>query len=179
MTEEAAEFLAKVQSMSSEEGDCWIWSGATNPSGVPVIRSGRSNHSTRRLVFVTTTGAELTPRDHVRAKCGDRLCVCPDHAFVQDVADARKAQGKAGQYSTVTMRISRAQTARKRAKLTHADHEAIRASSAKQDDLAAEYGVHRSYISAIQRGEVSFAYPNPFAGLFTSMAANDSTRRRA
>lgn len=179
MTEKDVEFLAKVQSMCNEEGDCWIWTGATNPSGVPVVRTGRSNQSARRVAYIAATGAELTRRDHVRARCGEKMCVCPDHAFVQDVADARKAQGKAGQYSTVTMRISRAQSARKRAKLTHADHEAIRASSAKQDDLAAEYGVHRSYISAIQRGAVSFAYPNPFAGLFTSLAANDSTRKRA
>lgn len=179
MTDESIAFIEKVRSMCKEEGDCWIWGGATNPSGVPVIRSGRSNQSVRRLAYVAATGEVLTPRDHVRAKCGDKKCVCPDHAFVQDVAAARKAQGKAGQYSTVTMRISRAQSARKRAKLTHADHDAIRASDATQDGLAAQYGVHRSYISAIQRGAVSFAYPNPFAGLFTSLAANDSTRRRA
>lgn len=176
MNKQDNEFLAKVKSMCHDEGECWIWAGATNPSGIPLIRSGRSSQSARRLVYIATTGAVLTSRDHVRAKCGEKLCVCPDHAFVQDVAVARKAQGKAGQYSTITMRISRAHSGRKRAKLTHADHEAIRSSNAKQDDLAAEYGVHRSYISAIQRGAVSFAHPTPFAGLF---AANDSGRKRA
>lgn len=175
MTEQET-LLERIKSYCIEEGDCWIWAGATNSSGVPVIRIGPNNQSARRLAYIAATGEILTPRDYVRPRCGDKLCVCPDHSFSQDVAKARKEQGKAGVYSTAKLKASRARVGRLYAKLTLEDHAAIRASNAKQDELAAQYGVHRSYISSIQRGRVSSLNANPFAGLF---AANDSGRRRA
>ena len=54
---------------------------------------------------------------------------------------------------------------------------AIRASTETERVLAAEYGVNRSVIGGIRRGDRWKDYASPFAGLLQRQAANENRRR--
>ena len=71
--------------------------------------------------------------------------------------------------ATNTLRVKRIAEIKRRtsAKLSQADVDQIRAADEKQQDLANRYGVTKSLIGKIRRGEVWRTFSaSPFSGLF-------------
>lgn len=169
--------LQHVRERCEEVGDCWIWQRCTNHMGYPVMRIGGTMRLVRR-VAVEASGRALLPRQPVAVRCGERGCVNPEHLFPSSESAIAKKAAKRGAWSS-PMRGAKIAQARRTtmAKLTLEQAREIRASSDSGPVLAARYGVNRSLVSRIRRGDAWREYMgNPFAGLF---AANDARRRRA
>lgn len=62
-------------------GDCWIWRGRTRgPYGVISIDGGlRNAHRAAYALFVAPVHDGVS----VMHSCGNKLCCCPDHLFLE------------------------------------------------------------------------------------------------
>jgi hypothetical protein len=58
-------------------GTCWLWSGAPDSDGYPVMRIGARLVSVRR--FVAKLFWELPHRARISTSCGHRDCLNPRH----------------------------------------------------------------------------------------------------
>ena len=57
---------------------CWLWDGATDKSGTPIIHTTKGNTTARRWVWEQQVGAIPEGRVLV-SHCEQRLCVRPRH----------------------------------------------------------------------------------------------------
>lgn len=60
------------------EGDCWIWEGATNSKGYPMVWHAGTvvgAHVASHRLFI----GEPEPGHHVHHKCMNKCCVNPKH----------------------------------------------------------------------------------------------------
>lgn len=180
MTEKDQKRVDYILSRCVEEGDCLMWTGHVSKDRLPIISENKAKKSARRKLYEAIKGAELPKSKIVRMSCGNHLCLNPDHLQALTIAQARKADGKAGKYSTPAMQITRTRNARARGKLTLEQAREIRASSLSLRQLAEIYGVDKSNIAHIKQGKAWVDHENPFIGMFSQLiAANDSGRRRA
>ena len=84
--------------------------------------------------------------------CGNPACVNPEHT-------ARSTRTRMNRIAEVKRRTD--------AKLSQADVDQIRASDDRYEDLAARFGVSKSLIGRVRRGEVWRTFSaSPFSGLF-------------
>lgn len=145
-----------------------IWRGKVSQSGnLPVMRYGGSSTMTVRRV-IGTMKYRRTPkrREYAVLKCDNKLRVAWDHIVLKDVSEVRKRDGAKGVYSTFAVSVKRAMIARQRGKLTMEQIAEIRNHPGTQKEIAAIYGVDRSYIGRVKAGQKAKDYSNPFAGLF-------------
>jgi hypothetical protein len=162
--------MMRVTMNIEDNGNCWIWTGAVNQQDHPIIhlRQPLYGHkgclTVRRYVFLLTHGV-LPPRQPIGCRCGDKLCVHPDHLFLSTPSKIAKLAAKRGAWKgqARAMKIS---IAKRTAGKLDADKAAeIRMSDESGPVLAARYGVDKSLINNIKRGNVWKDYGNPFAGL--------------
>ena len=76
-------FWAQVQS----EGECWIWTGGTTKMrgkihGRVYVDGGRRQVAVQRIAYELSTGKLLRPYAIVKQRCGNLLCVNPNHLHV-------------------------------------------------------------------------------------------------
>lgn len=101
--------------------------------------------------------------------CGNPRCVNPEHTARSTRTQMNRRIMADMNSATNTLRIKRIADVMRRtdAKLSQADVDKIRASDEKYQDLATRYGVSKSLIGKIRRGEVWRTFSaSPFAGLF-------------
>jgi hypothetical protein len=127
--------------------DCWIWTGALNNAGYGVMNTNGSLVLAHRWALEHWRGP-IPNRLDVCHTCDVRACVNPDHQFLgtrfDNMADAR-AKGRIPQGS-----------ARPQAKLNESAIQEIRRRISAGEfhrSIAADFGVSRSMISRIARGE--------------------------
>jgi hypothetical protein len=139
----AERFWSKVDT----SGECWLWTGAINPTGYGAL--GRGVNSGAHRVSWQLHYGEIPPGMEVCHRCDVRSCVRPDHLFLGPHADnaadmVRKGRQAQGERAA-------------RAKLTCEQVKAIRARWASghvsQPELASEYGVSRIAIQQILYGK--------------------------
>lgn len=147
----AERFWSKV-----EKGDaCWLWVGKARISGYGAIqRGGRADGVglSHRVSWELTNGP-IPDGLYVCHRCDVRLCVRPDHLFLgtqQDNLSDAKAKGRMGKgpayprgMAHPNTRITDEQVAEMRRRA---------ATGERHRDIAADFGVDRSYIGLIQRG---------------------------
>lgn len=174
-----AETLLMMHIIDSAEevGDCWIWQLATTPQGYPIMKIAGHGCCHVRRVVATLAGHRLAPRQPVEACCEERGCVKPQHMAPSSIRAIAKKAGQHGAFSSLARRAKIA-AARRRApgvKLTIDIAREIRLSEESGPVLAARYGIDKSLVNSIKRGEAWREYQStPFSGL---MAANDARRR--
>lgn len=165
--------LAIIRARCEEVGDCWIWQRATCATGYPIMTIARRCHLVRRIA-VEASGRALKPRQPVGSRCGDKLCVNPDHLFPSTTAAIARKAARAGAFSAPTRGAKIAQARRGTMKLTQEQVREIRASTESGPALALRYGVNRSLVQRIRSGNAWRDYASPFAGL---LAANEGRKR--
>ena len=159
--------VEKIQAHSVACGDCWEWRGCMN-GPVPSMKHGGKVANVRRLVLIER-GVPM--KGHIATfTCGNPKCVNPEHTARSTRAqmNRRIIAGMSG--ATNTLRAKRIAEAKREthAKLTQVEVEQIRASNDRHEDLAKRFGVAKSLIGRIKRGEIWRTFSaSPFAGLLT------------
>jgi len=150
----------------TEEGDCLIWPGATNPKGLPVAWGGRATASGRRIVWEALTGQQLQPADCILMTCECVRCLNFAHMRKTDRSAVIRLGAKTGSHRSPKRahKLRQAYAAR-----TGYDGEAlaaeVRSSTQTGVELARRLGISTSAVSKMRRGEAWPAVGSPFAGL--------------
>jgi len=143
---------------------CWIWTGYLDRYGYGVYCTGSYKAKTRRHIKAHRLSYELfcgpIPEDHlVCHKCDNPCCVNPDHLFVGTWRDNVEDMMTKGRH-VIGGKPHRGEKNGK-AKLTAADVDFIRRShvphirkgEGSTSNLAARFGVGRTAIQRIVRGQ--------------------------
>ena len=101
--------------------------------------------------------------------CGNPACVNPEHTGRSTRTQMNRRNMANMNTATNTLRVKRIAEIKRltQAKLSQADVDQIKASDDRREDLSARFGVSKSLIGRIQRGEVWKTFSaSPFSGLF-------------
>ncbi len=58
---------------------CWLWRGMTDGMGYGMVQVQGIRFGAARVAWVSVRGERLASTDRLWRKCGERLCVRPDH----------------------------------------------------------------------------------------------------
>ena len=169
--------IESLMALTTEEGNCRLWNKYLG-NGVPMIYHDGKFIQVRKLLL-TLQGIEIRTR-YTSPSCNNPLCVEPSHIVQRTEKQQHTHMARlVSQSPSNHMRLAKITKARRDlyAKLTQEQAIEIRMSIESGPVLAERYGVTRTLISRIKRGQTwAQQFGNPFAGLF---AANDGGRRRA
>ena len=155
---------------------CHIWEGYLDKQRGPMVRFNREPaRGVRRILWEQHTGKALTKDEVVKVTCEDERCVNPLHFKV-----IIRNTDRAGEEKTIVTKMRMSEAMRKRqGKLTPEQIEEIRQSDEPNKVVAARMGVTPSNIGLIRTHRIHKDYTSPFVGMFASLAANDSGKKRA
>lgn len=158
--------IEKIQRHVTIEGDCLEWRGCMNGS-IPTMKHDGKVANVRRLVMIERG----VPMKGFIATytCGNPMCVNPEHTARSSRAQMNRRIMADMSSATNALRSKRIAEVKRRtdAKLSQADVEQIRASGDTHQDLATRFGISKSIIGRIKRGEMWKTFSaSPFAGLF-------------
>jgi len=155
------EILARISDRYVEEGECWIWTGATVQGGRPYLTINGKRIAVRTLM---ARAKGIWFEGHVNpSKCGNPLCVNPDHVASMPKSRHMKLLGRIG--GTDPKRLAKIQTTvHPGKKLTDAQVLEIRASAETSAALAKRYGVSACLVSRVRLHKTR-KHLNMFAGL--------------
>lgn len=169
MKPRAVHTLESLTARTIEEGDCLIWQGyiVNKTPQVGAYPDGKKTMvSVRKLMRELQTGRPQ-PKGHYGNTCGNHACVNPDHTIWKSEAVHMKVMAKKRRVTNVTaskLRQYRVDTGQ--AKLCEDKAQEIRLSTEPGPVLAERFGVSRSWINRIKRGEVWRVLSSPWQGLF-------------
>ena len=157
-----SQLVERIRSRCEEVGECWEWQGALQKTkGAPVMYVDKKNGCVRRWIALEM-GHEVEGKV-VTHKCGNHLCVNPEHLQVMNRTAFHKRTGKNQAKDMGIDRRQRVALARRaNAKLTPEKVQAIRDDTRAQHVIAQEYGISQSTVSQIKRGGAWRDYTNPF-----------------
>lgn len=174
-----ADLLEWIRSKSEIDGKCWLWAGALNQYGSPIMRlPGDRNAGCKmvRRVALEASGKSVLPRLPVVTTCGNEECCYPGHLKQVTIKQMCMEAAANGAWRTPDRAAKIAANKRKESKLTIEQAREIRLSTESGAILAARYNVNKSVIHGIKRGERWKDFSSPWAGL---MPSNDHGRKRA
>lgn len=158
--------IEKIQCHVTLDGECWQWHGCMQ-GAVPMMKHDGQVANVRRLVLI---GRGVPMKGYIATFiCGNPECVNPEHTARSTRAQMNRRIMADMNSATNTLRVKRIAEIKRRtsAKLSQADVYQIRASDDRYDDLATRFGVSKSLIGRVRRGEVWRTFSaSPFSGLF-------------
>lgn len=76
-----------VGKVKIEEDGCWTWNGSVMKSGVPYLYAKNKKQVTaRRFIFENEVGIIDSQKIHVKCNCHNKMCVNPEHIFLDKAA---------------------------------------------------------------------------------------------
>lgn len=137
-----------MERVSVEEDGCWIWTAGKDHDGYGCFRAvidGKQYHRAHRFSVVYHKGVHPEQSQNVCHTCDNPACVNPAHLFIGSVAENqqdkwRKNRGYVHRGGSHWI-----------AKLNEDDVRVIRASTDKQKDIAAKFGITQTTVSDIRR----------------------------
>jgi len=170
--EEKKRVIRLVHKHTVDDGGCLIWTGRLSCSGgSPKL----GNKSARREYYKAVKGP-VKAGHYITSSCGHDLCM--EHLTQVTRSDIARKQNEDPSIRA-RKRASSARAARARGKICMEIARQIRASTDPIDVEAAKYGVDRTLIHKIRAHQVwreDVFQANPFAGLFTGLAANQARK---
>lgn len=177
----AVHTVESLLARTDEIGECRVWNGYYGNAGTPQVCHEGGMVSVRKLI-VELEGKPINGK-YFAVNCDTCGCIEPKHIVQRYPTVHYKAMAKKAHEGTAaTYRKKRVTIARRSRPDTKLDLEKVREIRASEESspiLAEKYGVSRSLISRIRSGKQWRDEANPFAGLFTGLASNDSRGRRA
>lgn len=166
LVQETLDWMAIAQHCD-EVGECWLWSGTRDGHGYPIMKWPGCRCTTVRRIVVALDGRPAGPREPVASTCEERLCVNPAHLVRSTASAVARRAARKGAFSSPlrSAKIAAAKRASSAAKLTAEKAQEIRKSTESGPVLAKRYGVDKSLINNIKRGEAWRVHASPFAGL--------------
>jgi hypothetical protein len=151
---------------SEEYGECLIWTGTVSNNGHAIYKpTGGACTLVRRAVY-KMNGGYLAPRQPIDCRCGEKLCINPDHLFASSIAKIAQKAAALGSFSRPIRCAKIAASKQKAGKITMEQAKEIRGSSEVGHVLADRYGIDKSLVNKIKKGTAWKEYGNnPFAGL--------------
>ena len=143
-----------------EVTECWNWSMSTYDSGLPIVHvrfpwnpNTKKKTTGKRAAFELVSGKPVEKGWFVWSTCGNDLCCNPAHADHGSAKEYGEASKKYGWHknSPAHMRANR-ELMRKRRKLTEQQAQEIRESNLPASYLSEVYGLGKSGINEIKRG---------------------------
>lgn len=164
--------MMRVVMNVEQVGNCWEWTGATSSTGHPIINLRQKIDGmprtgcnlVRRFVYMLN-GGELKHRQPIDCRCSNKLCVNPAHLFQSTSQKVAKKAAKRGMWSGEARSRKISAKKRQQSKLNPSIAADIRLSNESGPILAERYGVNKSLVNSIKRGEIWKDYSSPFAGL--------------
>jgi hypothetical protein len=148
------------------EGEHWIWKGATNPAGNPVMSLGDRITTVRRVVLQARAGRQLSTDKRAVTLCDHEQCVSPHCAAGLTLEKARQLAASRGAYTrNVLQRLKAAATRRARSRITDEAVRRMRDSSEPVRVVADREGVHHSYVTYVRQGKLRCAPRAAWSGL--------------
>ncbi len=163
--------LETIYSKCEEVGECLEWQGYVTRHGEPVI----SKKKIRRLVWEQTQGP-IPDGMVVTYGCQSKACVA--HLKLATKRQIVRRTARQGLFSGPEKSAAITLGRRKQVKYPQELVDQVRASPLNPTQAAAHFNVPRSWVYKVRAG-MRRDLTNPFAGLFTGLAANDSGRKRA
>jgi hypothetical protein len=141
----SAEELAE-RAIPEPNSGCWLWLGSINSKGYAIVWVEGKHRRAARLMWALAHG-DIPAGLEVCHSCDNRLCINPDHLSVathaenvRQVSERKRWPDRRGEKHHMRL-------------LTVDQVRAIRADSRRHVDIAADYGVSKSTISAIKSGQ--------------------------
>ena len=157
-----------IRSSGRNEKGCWIWSGKKDLDGYGNIRDGLKMKRAHRVAWELYRGP-IPAGAHVLHKCNNPSCVNPAHLSIGDHKENmqdRKVNGRpwhSDSHKETMRRKMKGRAITWKAKISEAvkkltpeqcaDIRKRAAQGEKVQDLAAEFGVHRTTISKAKLGK--------------------------
>lgn len=158
------QLIERLRKHSEEVGDCWEWHGAMQSNApTPVINFKGAAMPVRRVIAITRGPINGKLATH---KCGNALCVNPDHVILVTRQKLQKRIALTVNYQSNPARMQKlAVHARTKGKLTLELAEQIRQADGIQREIAKRFGVSQATVSSIKRGRTWRDYTNPWTQL--------------
>lgn len=156
----------KLHSFCTEDGDCLLWQRSTDMSGLPkftVKREGIARTIQPRRVVYEATKGPILGKLRVTAKCGNPLCLNPEHLAL--ITPGKVVSNTAKRPDVARRRHLAGLVCRERSVLDMDKVREIRASSESTSEIAERYGVGKTTVTDIRKNRRWRDYSNPFAGL--------------
>ncbi|MDE1999577.1 MAG: hypothetical protein KGI52_11675 [Burkholderiales bacterium] len=160
----AVSSLDDIKARCVEVGDCWEWAGAMSNKRSP-IAAIPTQHPLKPGMRAVRVGVAVLAWEAANKKavgsmlvyrtCFNRVCVNPAHLKCGTHAQMSETLAKAGKCKRKPAAIAAITRAKRStvAKLTIEQAREIRASTDTTINLAGKYGINKSLVSRIKRGD--------------------------
>lgn len=165
-----SKLIETIKKHAVEVAGCWEWHGAMQMCGAtPVMRWEGKTGAVRRYLAIEL-GLDLRGGRLATCKCGNWICVNPDHVQTVSRRQLQLRVVKHTKFNTNPVRMMRiAEQARKRSKINMEIAQQIREAEGVQREIAKQYGVSQYTVSCIKRGKTWRDYTNPFTALMKGL----------
>jgi hypothetical protein len=154
--------MQSLLARTEEEGDCHIWTGYYG-NGVPMVHHNDKMVSVRKVIFELL--GKPVRQGFYSTTCGHKGCVCPDHIAYRAPKAHMKAMIEREFSRERVLKMTQARRKRADVVLSEAIAREIRQLDGTYRDIGAQYGVTKSVVSRIKRGEYWAESASPWAGL--------------
>lgn len=172
------ETLDTIKARCTLEGDCWLWPKSTRPNAkprTPNVRHNGKEVGVRRLVRELADGRPIPHKLEAVARCANLLCVSPQCSMKVSTKRCRQIQIERGHLVNAASKAKRAATLSATSKYSDAVIEQARTAPGSVRQVAAELGMHFTYVHYLRHGKARQAHRNPFAGLLLRPSHHSTT----
>lgn len=153
---------ADIEARCEISGTCWLWQGAKNAQGYPIMNKDGRVQTVTSWLFEHRNGRPVKPDHVIRMRCYDQQCVSPTCMRETSKSDLVRAQWNGGRRSR-TLPAHHLRSLRQKAyaagwtKLDEskaAEIRSLRGSGLLYKEIAPLFGVCPATIGRVVRGEL-------------------------